>query len=160
MPILYILCGLPYSGKTLLSKEIEKTTDIKRVSFDEMFESFKISRPGVTYDEGRIEIEKEISRILKNGDSVVYDSTNKNAEHRDKLQKLASNVGADSVIVYLKTSPEEIQKRRKESLVDKTHHVLTEDFVREAIKKLEEPTDCVTISTEEEKGLFLKSLIK
>ena len=40
MTTLYLLCGLPFSGKSLLSKEIENTTSIKRISFDEMWDAF------------------------------------------------------------------------------------------------------------------------
>ena len=34
---LIIMCGLPFSGKTTLSKQIAKHTKSKRVSFDELW---------------------------------------------------------------------------------------------------------------------------
>ena len=60
MPILYILCGLPLSGKSLLSKEIEKTTSIKRVSFDDEWNIFKQSDENITYEVALKTIENKL----------------------------------------------------------------------------------------------------
>jgi predicted kinase len=158
MPILYILCGLPFSGKSLLAKEIEKTTSTKRISFDDIYDTLVKSNKDVTYEAGLNEVEKNIAKNLKDSYSVVYDSSNLKKERREALKKLAEQVGATPKVVYLQVSAEEIHKRFTQSLVDKSHHYLNEEFVNKSIKRLEAPTDCISISTEEGKKNFLESL--
>ena len=158
MQTLYILCGLPFSGKSLLSKEIEKTTSIKRVSFDDMWDVLKQSDKNITYEIALKKIEKKLVCELKNNNSVIYDSVNLSSEHRNKLKKLAEEAGAQAIVVYLKTPVEEIYRRREQSLIDKSHHYLDKKFIDKSNERLEIPTDCITISTEKEKDIFLRSL--
>lgn len=158
MPTLYILCGLPFSGKSLLSKEIEKTTSIRRVSFDDMFDELQKINKNITYELGLNEIESKLTEELRAGNSVVYDSVNLSSKHRVKLKELAEQAGAQAKIIYLNTSAKEILKRREQSLSDNSHHTLDEEFVRGAINRLEPPTDAIILSTDKEKSDFLKTL--
>jgi predicted kinase len=159
MPTLYILCGLPYSGKSLFSREIERTTFIKRISFDDTWDELRRKNKDATYEMVLYEIEKELTENLEKGVSVMYDSINLSAEHRNKLAKLAENAGAQSKIIYLQISNEELYKRRAQSLIDNTHqNVLSDKEIDNAVNRFEEPDDCIRISTEEEKKNFLDSL--
>ena len=158
MPILYILCGLPLSGKSLLSREIEKTTSIKRVGFDDEWNILKQSDENITYEVALKEIENILVTKLKDNHSVVYDSVNLSNEHRNKLKKLAEEAGAQAIVIYLKTSVKEIYKRRRQSLIDKSHHYLDIDFIDKSNERLEVPDDCIIISNEKEKGNFLMNL--
>lgn len=159
MSKLYILCGLPYSGKSLFSKEIEKTTSIKRISFDEIFDKLKKLNESITYEIGVKEVDKSLTKELKKGNSVIYDSTNLSFRRRSELKKLSELVGAQFVVIYIETSEEEIYKRKRQSLVDKSHsNVLSDEDINNAIKRLEIPTDCIILSTEEDKRGFLESL--
>lgn len=159
MPKLYILCGLPYSGKSLFSKEIEKTKSIKRISFDEIFDNLKKLNEGITYEIGVKDVDKTLTEELKKGNSVIYDSTNLSFRRRSELKKLAELAGAQFVVIYIKTSEEEIFKRKAQGLIDRSHqNVLSDKDINDAIKKLEIPTNCITISTEEDKRDFLESL--
>lgn len=159
MPTLYILCGFPYSGKSLLSKEIEKTTSIKRVSFDDIYDNLTKSNKDTTYEVGLKEVRDELIKNLKAGNSIVYDSTNLTSESRNNLKKLAENAGAQAKVVYLETPTVEIYRRRAQSIIDKSHrNTLTEKDMENAVGRLEAPTDCILISTSKEKENFLKSL--
>ena len=158
MTTLYILCGLPFSGKTLLSKKIAEITSIERVSFDDEWDKLKVADPQITYEQGLNKIENILREKLKEGFSVVYDSVNLSKKHRDKLEELAKEIDAEAKIVYLQTSVEEIYKRREQSLLDNSHHFLEKDFIDESNGRLEAPNNCILISNEKEKDDFLESL--
>ncbi len=158
MPILYILCGLPFSGKSLLSKEIEKRTSIKRVSFDDLWtiisKSNKISPYKITLQE----VEKILIENLSNKISIVYDSPSLKLEQRSKLKSLAEKFGAQFKVIYLPVSIDEVHKRRALSLKDKTHHIVKDTDFDRALKQLEPPTDSIIISNDQEKEDFIKNL--
>ncbi len=158
MTTLYLLCGLPFSGKSLLSKEIENTTSIKRISFDEMWDAFDKSNVHSPYKIVRQKAKDVISENLKAKISVVYDSTNLQSEHRDEFKKLAEEAGAKFEIIYLQNSIDEIKKRRALSLINQTHHIVQDKDFDSAFSRLEPPTDAIIISNEEEKNNFLKNI--
>ena len=159
MATLYILCGLPYSGKSLFSKKIENATSIKRVSFDEGYEELSKSIKDITYDIARLEIERELARNLEKGISVVYDSTNLSEAGREMLINVAVNSKACAEIIYLDVPFAEIYKRKDQSLIDKTHqNDMSNNDIEAAIKRFEIPTDCIIISTEEDKDNFIKNI--
>ena len=159
IPTLYILCGLPFSGKSLLSKEIMRTTSIQRISFDDRWNTFKNLDKGISYEETHRKVEEEITKNLEMGVSIIYDSTNLSVKNRDALKTLAKRAHAQAKIIYLKVPPEEIYKRRGQSLIDKSHiNVLSDKEMQNAIDRLEVPTDCICLSTDEEKSKFLKNL--
>jgi len=79
---LWILCGLPYSGKTSLSRKILESTDCVYVSIDEILDEL-----GYDWDSDKLPDEagwkhifeisyKKAQDALKSGSSVLYDSTN------------------------------------------------------------------------------------
>ncbi|MDE2144833.1 MAG: AAA family ATPase, partial [Patescibacteria group bacterium] len=55
---LWILCGLPYSGKTYLSREVLKNTSAVYVSIDEIFK-----KAGFDWDSNNLPNEKQWEEI-------------------------------------------------------------------------------------------------
>ncbi len=92
------------------------------------------------------------------GISVVYDGTSLKLEYRNKLKKLAEEIGARVEIIYLPSSIDEMQRRRVLSLKNESHHIVKDKDFNRAIEQLEPPTDCIILSTDEEKSRFLKIL--
>ena len=78
--------------------------------------------------------------------------------HRERWKSFAEQAGARAQVVYLMVSEEEIYKRSAQALLDGSHHALDAKFVQSSIARLEAPTDCIMITTEESKQRFLKSL--
>lgn len=155
---LFIMCGFPYSGKSIFSKKVAEQTSIARVSFDEMWYELSAKIPELTYDIVHPYIEKQIIEYLEKGISVIYDSTNLKADPRMSLIYLAEKVGAKGVIIYIPTTVEETLKRRDKSLQDGTHCVVDQENVDKAFEHLEVPADAVVLASEEDKERLIEEL--
>lgn len=141
---LYILCGLPFSGKTTLAKKIAEYTKSELVAFDKLWQQFKKdSLTSINGDEGwrltRNFAKKRVSRILRNNRSVVYDDINVRFEHREELRNIAKEYGATSIVLYLKTPVDVRTERMKNNLVEKKRHDVESKNIKKALTQFEEP---------------------
>ncbi len=109
---LHLICGLPGSGKTTLSKKLESTVGAIRFSPDEWIKD--IWPPEVSETEGnryRDQIEKlqwKIARqILKAGNDVVIEWGTWSKEERIKLRDEAWKIGS-KVKFYHLDAPKEV----------------------------------------------------
>ena len=158
MKKLYILCGLPFAGKSLLSKEIENKTGAKLISFDKNWEELSKTNPEINYETGLQDCKNKIAESLQKNISVIYDSTNKRPATREVFINLAKENDAEPIVIYLEVPLEEIKRRRAQSLIDKTHHVVADENFNRSIEHLVPPTDAVILKTEDDKTTFLKNL--
>jgi predicted kinase len=103
--ILYILCGLLYSGKTYAARKILDAVPCVYVSVDDILEEL-----GYDWNTGRLPDEKgwktvmDISyrrtrEALSDSKNVLYDSTNHTKSSRDALRKVADETGSGSRVV-------------------------------------------------------------
>lgn len=157
---LYIMSGLPFSGKSLFSEEVEEYTSIVRVGFDDVWNELLLKIPDLTYDMAIVFIEKKLSDLLIKDISVIYDSTNLKEEHRKRLLYLAEKAHAKGVILYIPTTIEETYARQAQSLLDKSHHVIDLQNIKTVLENIEIPKDCILLKTEQNKQDFLDSLKK
>ena len=134
---LYILCGLPFSGKTTLAKKITEHTGSKLIAFDQLW--LELEKEG---DEGwrlvRSVAKERIAEGLKKGRSVVYDDTNVRFEHREELREVATQHGAIAVVVYIDTPSVIREKREKENLLTKRRHAVEPVNSKKALDQFEE----------------------
>lgn len=104
MPILYLMCGIPGSGKSTWVKNHLKIFD-RYVSRDEI--RFSMVAEDEEYFSKETEVFKEfcrqINKYLKNGYNVFADATHINEASRRKLLK-EINEEADIQAVHIKTS--------------------------------------------------------
>lgn len=109
MQTLYVMCGIPGSGKSTLSKQIANEQNLVRLSLDEM---------------GYIRQYKLIPHIieaLENGESVVADSLYTKKQWRTELLKAVRHIGCRCVLLYMSTPLDVCISRnrgRKSSLPD------------------------------------------
>src|SRR5229473_1887259 len=95
-PTLYIMCGLPFSGKTVLATELSKRLDYQIVSIDSIREEKGFSwedNDKVTSDDWENIFDESYARTLRylgEGKSVIYDSANQDRISRDRLRTLRS----------------------------------------------------------------------
>jgi len=116
-PTLYILCGLPFSGKSSLGKAIAAHTGSVVVSFDALYDEHaeELGRTLETLGVWQAIRElagERIGELLGRGVSVVYDNTNFRVEHREAIRAVAEGVGARAVLIYVDTPLEVIAARR------------------------------------------------
>lgn len=143
MSTLYIMSGLPFSGKTTISKKIADVLGIKRISFDEVWNETK-NIPG----KNEIEKWKFISQKcedlivdeLNNNRSVVYDNLGDRPNNRDKMRQLAITNKANFKIIYINISKEESIKRQLENITKQDHHLVSDKNFNNALLNFEIPS--------------------
>ncbi len=145
-PKLYIFCGLPFSGKTILAKEILKKETFVFVSIDDI----KFAH-GFTWSEDENVSTKEWQKIfdesyqksqeaLKAGKSVLYDSANQSKVSRDRLREIAKGVGAKTKVIFMNIPERIVRERWANNKNSRERFHLPERFFNAAFSNYEPPT--------------------
>lgn len=127
IPTLFLICGLPGSGKTTLAKQLEVDRQALRLTPDEWMN--RIVEDGFNEEKRAIveSIQLEIAkRCLTLGINVILDFGFWSREERDTLKALAESIGARTELHYLNVSMEELLRRlneRNAALPEHTFHV-------------------------------------
>jgi predicted kinase len=112
MPTLFLICGLPGSGKTTLAKQLEYEHSALRLTPDEWMARIV----GDGYDEAkRAEVEaiqwEVAARVLHLGVSVVLDWGFWSKAERDDFRSRATKLGIKTKLLFLNVSPDELLRR-------------------------------------------------
>lgn len=140
MPTLYILCGLPFSGKSTLAKQLSQATGSVLVSYDALWrEMQRETGKSLGFDELCSLAEGRLAQALEQGTSAVYDTLNNSKGWRDRLRRLAARQGARSIVVYLNTPLAVIEERQRNNQITGERHSVSSDTLREEVGKFEVP---------------------
>ncbi len=100
------MCGLPFSGKTVLAQKLGKCFDIPIISIDQIREEFGYSwedNERVTaadWDKVFTEMYKRLGQHLDNKQSIIYDSANQDRGSRDDLRAFAQKHHAKTKVIF------------------------------------------------------------
>ena len=144
-PTLFVLCGLPYSGKTYVARQILAATECRYVSIDEILE-----RLGYDWEANRLPDADgwknvfqisydESDHALQGGKSVLYDSTNHTKASRDVLREVAKKAGSDARIIFLDTPADVVRGRWERNKTTRERFVLSQALLEQTINALERP---------------------
>lgn len=140
---LYIMTGLPYSGKTTLVKELVKKVNGKVVSADEILEQkdlWKEKHPTQEdWETAYGEACKRVENYLINGENVIFDESNLLYNQRKNLRKMAENLGVKVKLIYVKIDKNEALKRWRENLKIKKKNQLSKEIIQRTFSLFEEP---------------------
>ncbi len=140
------MLGLPGSGKTQFSKELQKKLNITRLSLDE--EYFKIvgnSQQELRDFKLESEIEErlklQIVELLKNGESIILDYCPWKKKDRDFFKKYIEDNGGVWKMFYLKTPKEVLINRlnKRNSYKHPEHQFVTPTMLEDFYRRFDEP---------------------
>lgn len=142
--MLYILTGLPYSGKTTLSRELVKRFGFSRVSMDDVIrkKGYEIEEMtqedwNTVYSEGY----DRLNNLLAEGKTVVLDLGNLKRSERNTARKIANSLGTKYKLIYLNIPVKVIKERWSRNENTKERGQLESVTLERAIKMFEEPTE-------------------
>jgi len=149
-PVAYLLCGLGGSGKSTYAHELAKG-GLQKLSLDEYVYS-QYGRAIVTlpehtylqhYRTAKVQLDKKLVGILKKKQSVVLDYGFWRRASRDYYKQLIEEHGGNWKLIYLKASPEVLQRRLKarNKRTDANAFPVTEEMLNNFIARFEEPTN-------------------
>ena len=140
------MCGLPFSGKTTLAKQLAQKLGFIRIDIDEIkFEKgYKnVSDddvPNKMWEKIYDEMFKRIYNNLSKGKNVISDKSNLEKDERNRMQQ--STRGEFPVkVIYINILPETVRRRWLENKKDKKRFDISEKIFNEAIDALQEPSD-------------------
>ena len=145
-PTLFILCGLPFSGKTTLAKALIQKYGWEFVGLDEINRERGIGidvSKAITPKEWDISYQLTFTRtakLLSDGKTVIYDATNFTKEQRRKLVTIAENHGASAKIIYVDTPKAEVIKRWMENKEKTQRNDVREEDFMQVVNNFEAPS--------------------
>jgi predicted kinase len=142
---LYIMCGLPYSGKTTLQKELVKRLGFQVVSVDRIMDEKDMWREGhPTQEDWNVaysEAYRRMEEYLKEGKTVIFDCANLPFHEREDARKIADSLGVTHQLIYANTSKEDILRRRQENEQTKVRGHIDQEMMENAFNLFDEPTE-------------------
>lgn len=146
MPTLYLMVGLPCSGKTTRAKELENEVSALRLTPDDWHVTLfghDIYDPEHDKRHGLIEalLWQIAERALALGTNIILDFGFWAKEERDDFRSRAQKLGARSEIVFMGVQEEELMRRvkaRNENLTN-TIHYIPEEMMISWIQFFQEP---------------------
>jgi predicted kinase len=143
MPKVYMLIGVPGSGKSTWLSNQDWAKDIPVVSSDRFIDEYA-GKEGKTYNEVFADYIKIATRLMDNqvlickanGSDIIWDQTNANAKSRAK--KLAVLDSYEKIAVVFRT-PEKAEHDRR--LANRPGKSIPENVMRSMIENFEEPSE-------------------
>jgi len=144
---LFIFCGIPFSGKSTLTKEVAKQKGYTRIDLDEV--KFKLYGNDVQDASLRQEdwdtiyqaMYQEIEAALKSGSTVVHDTGNFTQYERGLVRQIADKLHVGAMTVFIDT-PEAIARGRllANRQTNDRFNVTDQEF-EEAVAEMEPPDE-------------------
>lgn len=143
---LYILCGIPFSGKSTLAKAIVNKLDCERVDLDEV----KFQLYGKDIQDGDLEqkdwdiiyrrMYKAIENLLKQGKTVVHDTGNFTKYERSLVRQIADKLGIKNQTIFVDVPKSIAYKRLLENRKRKARFDVTDKDFESTVKEMKPPT--------------------
>ena len=145
-PHLYILCGLPFAGKTTLARALVSRLGISRVAIDDINGERGVwnDETGMSEEEWTKTYNEAYRRIgihLSRGEGVVDDSVNFTKGLRDRLRAIAQRYDAHSAVIYIDISLTEAQRRWQENRQTLVRADVRDDDFAQVVEYFEPPTE-------------------
>jgi predicted kinase len=131
-PRLYILCGLPFAGKTTLVKELVKHFGFVHIDIDHINTNFGVGLRGASISPEEWEITyteayKQLGDTLDAGQSVLFEGASFTKVLRDQLRAIADERSVFSWVIYVDISESEARQRLHYNRVTQQRYDVRDD---------------------------------
>jgi predicted kinase len=145
MARLFILCGLPFAGKTTLAKALQERLGFARVDMDEINARKGVGLHGeaieqVEWDRTYAESYRKLEQWLQAGQSVLFDAANFTKAQRDHLRSIAAKHGASAQVIYLDVPESEARRRWLQNRVTHQRYDVRNDDFAHVVTYFDVPT--------------------
>ena len=138
---LYIMCGLPFSGKTTLARALANQCGCVHLDLDTIArEKNLFPEEGINDEQwGHVfrQVYRQVATLLTSGKSVIFDAVNYDRIGRDRLRTIAQQSDSAVHVIYIDLPIQEIEQRRQSNR--QRAPVRDQDFV-DLATKFEIPT--------------------
>lgn len=144
-PVLLLMCGVAFSGKTTLSRRIAARCGHHRVSLDDLNAERGWGQVGPEdipveeWERSSAEAARQIDSLLAHGQSVVLDDTNCFRFLRERFREVARRHGAPVLIVYLPFTLEQGLERIAANRIERGRLDFPEHLYRFHVSQFEPP---------------------
>ena len=144
---LYILCGIPFSGKTTLAKELERRLGFFRIDLDDV--KFELLGKDIKdenvkqyqWDKVYLEMYQRIEKALREGKTVVCDTGNFTKYERSLVKNIADKLGIETQVIFVDLPVTDARKRWVQNKENNNRFDITEKSFEEAVNEMEPPKD-------------------
>ena len=131
---LYLMCGLPFSGKTTLAQSLAAQCGFVHLDLDVLArEKSLLPEEGINDEQwGHIfhDVYQQVATLLASGQSVIVDAVNFDKAGRNRFRTIAQQSGSFVYVIYINLPVQEIEKRRQVTKANAERPpVRDEDFV-------------------------------
>lgn len=141
-PRLVVLCGPPFSGKSVLARRLADAAGAVLVSYDDLWrERRDATGLSLGYDDLRALAESRLRDALADGRAALYDTLNDTPDARERLRRLAEDAGAGWTLLWCDTPLRTRRERRRRNRIAPTRHDVPSDRLRAATAAFVPPGD-------------------
>jgi len=141
---LYIMCGLPFSGKTTLARALANQCGCVHLDLDAIARAKNLFPEEGIDDEkwGRVfrEVHRQVAALLTSGKSVVFDAVNYDRVERDRLRIIAQDSDSLVHVIYINLSMQELKQRRQANQANHQRPPVRDKDFMELATEFEIPT--------------------
>jgi predicted kinase len=143
MKTLYLLCGMPFSGKTTLAKALIAHLHASYISLDDINESRGLfggeGIPVEEWEKTHSIAMQQLHSLMELQQDIVLDDTSCFRWLRDRYRDFAVRQSYQTVLIYLDSAIAEIQRRMEENTKTEVRHGVRQSIVDEMAKTFEPP---------------------
>jgi predicted kinase len=143
-PRLYIVFGIPFSGKSTLVRELVRQRGCRAIDIDAFNTARGVGVAGapITPEDWEISFasaKAQLDHALAAGESVAYDGHVWSHAQRDEFRTLASAAGADITFIYLDVPESVVRERWQANRQTAQRHDVPDDLFTQAVELMEPP---------------------
>lgn len=140
----YILCGIPFSGKSTLARLLAQRCGWTHVDVDAIVRS--LIAPGEQFitdhqwDQAFSRSYEIVADSLARRQSAIHDATNYARTVRDRLRAIARQYDASAHVIYVNIPFDVANQRRHANQAQSQRHQVSDADFQEVVNNLEPPT--------------------